>query len=155
MESASKTAIKMNHKRVCVWHLMDALRGMSDTAVYRTLEDANTDMDGLGVRIDTRLSQEEKAPAEQQQPLIGRRVERAFLLAGEVADRLARKTITPKFILIGLLDDEEIRDTLIEFDSDLTQVRGALESATGAGYRDGEASLSQFEALGQYTRPYC
>ncbi|MEE2789291.1 MAG: AAA family ATPase [Myxococcota bacterium] len=152
LEAASKNAVKAHHRRVTVWHLLDALLEQDGGAIRRILEDANTDLTGLRARLDSRLLEQERATVDQSQSMIGRELERVLRLADAASTNLGDTSISPSHLLSGLLQDENVTAALSELGTKIEQLQEKLQEPAAAGYREGASMPGQFEYLEKYTQ---
>jgi ATP-dependent Clp protease ATP-binding subunit ClpB len=109
-------------------------------------------MTGLRARIDSRLIEQEKATVDQAQSMIGRGLERAFQIADEASSRLGDPSIGPNHLLIGLVDDPDVRPILQELGTKFDALSSSLEQPATAGYGEGKSMPGQFEYLEKYTQ---
>lgn len=147
-ELAGRLAVKSNHRHVTPGHLLKALLDSKGSPVERSLKLAGCDVERLLHRLDERLRATPTASSNAADTPINRALEGVFIRAEEAVAALGNRYIGPNHVLIGMLEDEDVRSELVASGANLNLLREALED-TRAGHGRGQR-LEDFESLHAY-----
>lgn len=150
LERASRHAIKNGHQRVASVHLLHGLASAEGSPARTWVESSGGNWAGILVKIDTMLLASPKAAADAPDTPISRGLERVFVVAEESATNLNQQYINLNHLVIGLAEDEGIRDALTECSVDLEKLALILKTVPQGGYRSGEGALGEYEYLDKY-----
>ena len=149
LEHAGRIAVKGGHRHLTPAHVLSALLELKGAGVDRQIKLAGGDVERLRSAVEARLRRVPKAAPGAEETPINRVLEVAFIHAEEAASRLGNKYIGPSHLLLGLLDDEEVRGDLASAGLEAAALRGVLEAARGGDHR-GMKQLSDYEGLAAY-----
>jgi len=144
-ELAGRLAVKSNHRHVVPAHLFKALLDPKGAPLERSLKLAGGDLERLRGLLDERLRSVPTAPVQAVDTPINRALEAVFIRAEEAASTLGNRYIGPNHVLLGMLENEELRHDLETTGVNLNALRAALEdvrAGNGRGHR-----LEDFESL--------
>jgi ATP-dependent Clp protease ATP-binding subunit ClpB len=114
VDRAGRLAVKHGHRHTTEWHLFTALLQQDDTYLKGVLASAEVDINALVHKVDTRLIGLPRAGSSDQATPISRTLERVFVNAEEHASAAAEKYIRVNHLMLGLLDDGDVRQTIDE-----------------------------------------
>jgi len=159
VDRAGRLAVKHGHRNTTEWHLLTALLQQEDTYLKRLLVSAEVDIDVLAHKVDTRLIGLPRAGSTDQTTPISRTLERVFVNAEEHAGSAAERYIRINHLMLGLLDDGDVRTMIDETGGRRHELVRALREAratpdasaqrgTGAGTGTGTAAAGPASANG-------
>jgi ATP-dependent Clp protease ATP-binding subunit ClpB len=149
LELAGRIAVKQGHRHLTPAHVLSALLDLKGAAVDRQLTLAGGEVERLRSAIEARLRHVPKAAPGAEDTPINRGLEVVFIHAEEAASRLGNTYIGPTHLLLGLLEDEELRGDLGSAGLEATRLRGVLEAARGGDHR-GIKQFRDYEGLAAY-----
>ncbi|HEX8106505.1 MAG TPA: Clp protease N-terminal domain-containing protein, partial [Kofleriaceae bacterium] len=114
VDRAGRLAVKHGHRHTTEWHLFAAMLQQDDTHLKQLLSSAEVDLDVLSHKIDTRLIGLPRAGASDHTTPVSRTLERVFVNAEEHASADAEKYIRINHLMLGLLDDADLRSMIDE-----------------------------------------
>jgi ATP-dependent Clp protease ATP-binding subunit ClpB len=114
VERAGRLAVKHGHRHTTEWHLLTALLQQDDTFLKGVLISADVDINAVTRKLDTRLIGLPRAGSGDQTTPVSRTLERVLVNAEEHASAAAEKYIRVNHLMLGLLDDGDVRQMIDE-----------------------------------------
>ena len=149
VDRAGRLAVKHGHRNTTEWHLLTALLQQEDTYLKRLLVSAEVDIDVLAHKVDTRLIGLPRAGSTDQTTPISRTLERVFVNAEEHAGSAAERYIRINHLMLGLLDDGDVRTMIDETGGRRHELHPRVRRPSGvnrllpqSGYRHGRHAVA-------------
>ncbi len=114
VERAGRLAVKHGHRHTTEWHLFTALLQQDDTYLKGVLSFADVDINAVMHKLDTRMIGLPRAGSSDQTTPLSRTLERVFVNAEEHASAAAEKYIRVHHLMLGLLEDGDVRQMIDE-----------------------------------------
>ena len=149
METAGRLAVKNNHRHLTPHHLLLALLDGKDAPAERYLRHAGSDIGRARETQARSASRRPRAEPMAEDTPITRALEAVFIHAEEAANRLGNKYIGPSHVLLGMLEDDDLRGDMTTAGADVASLRNVLDMAR-SGNSKGVRHLTDYEALSKY-----
>src|SRR5215468_4167739 len=141
VDRAGRLAVKHGHRHTTEWHLLAAMLQQDDTNLKPLLTSAEVDLAALGHKIDARLIGLPRAGASDHTTPVSRTLERVFVNAEEHAAADAEKYIRINHLMLGLLDDADLRSLIDELGGRRRDLIRALREPRAASETGGPVAV--------------
>jgi ATP-dependent Clp protease ATP-binding subunit ClpB len=149
VEFAGRLAVKHRHRHITPAHVFLGLIDPKGAPVLRWIESSGGDAARLRSEVERRLSATPKADAGAEQTPINRALEAVFIRAEDAVAQLSNKYVGPNHLMIGLLDDDDVREVLASAGVDRAGLDNVLRTQRG-GRASGVSLSGDCEFLAKY-----